>query len=51
MELVEAFDVLPPAVHNQGSMMAFDQMLAETRHRPERYLSEVQGRLRPPAIW
>ncbi len=45
MELVEAFDVLPPAVHNQGSMMAFDQMLAETRHRSERYLSEVQGRL------
>ena len=28
VELVEAFDVLPPAVHNRSTRMALEQMLA-----------------------
>lgn len=47
MELVEAFDVLPPAVHNRSTRMALEQMLAEQRRRSERYLSQVQERLQP----
>lgn len=47
MELVQAFDVLPPAVHNRNTRMAMEQMLAEQRRRSERYLSQVQERLQP----
>ena len=47
MELVEAYDVLPPAVHNRSSRMALEQMLAEQRRRSERYLAEVRERLQP----
>ena len=47
MELVEAFDVLPPAVHNRSTRIALEQMLAEQRRRSERYLSQVQERLHP----
>lgn len=47
MELVEAFDVLPPAVHNRSTRMALEQMLAEQRRRSQRYLSQVQERLQP----
>ena len=47
MELVEAFDVLPPAVHNRSSRMALDQMLAEQRRRSQRYLSEVAELVQP----
>ena len=47
MELAEAFDVLPPAVHNRSSRMALDLMLAEQQRRSQRYLSEVRERLQP----
>lgn len=47
MELVEAFNVLPPAVHNRSSRMALEKMLAEQRRRSERYLSQIQERLQP----
>ena len=47
VELVEAYDVLPPAVHNRSTRMALDQMLAEQRRRSQRYLSEVQERVQP----
>ena len=47
MELVEAFDVLPPAVHNRSSRRALDQMLAEQRRRSQSYLSEVTERVQP----
>ena len=47
MELVQAFDVLPPAVHNRSTRMAMEQMLAEQRRRSEQYLSQVQERLQP----
>ncbi len=45
MELVEAFNVLPPAVHNRSTHMALEQMLAQQRSRSQRYLSQVQERL------
>ena len=47
MELVQAFNVLPPAVHNRSTRMALEQMLAEQKRRSERYLSQVQERLQP----
>ena len=46
IELVEAFDVLPPAVHNQGSMYALDTMLDEARRRSEHYIAGVAEALR-----
>ena len=47
MELVEAFNVLPPAVHNRSSRLTLEMMLAEQRRRAQRYLSEVLERLQP----
>ena len=46
IELVEAFDVLPPAVHNHGSMYALDKMLEEARQRSGHYLAGVEEALR-----
>ena len=46
IELVEAFDVLPPAVRNRSSMMALDQMLKEARRRAEAYLSGVRNKMK-----
>lgn len=50
MEIIEAYDVLPPAIHNRGAMMATEQMLAEARRRSERYLAEVQARMQPAGL-
>ena len=46
IELVEAFDVLPPAVHSHGSMYALDKMLEEARQRSGHYLAGVEEALR-----
>lgn len=46
IELVEAFDVIPPAVHSQGSMYALDKMLDEARQRSRRYLGGFEQALR-----
>ena len=46
IELVEAFDVIPPAVHDQGSMFALDKVLEEARQRSGHYLAGVQEALR-----
>lgn len=46
IELVEAFDVLPPAVHSRGAMYALDKMLDEARQRSEHYLTRVEETLR-----
>lgn len=45
VELVEAFDVLPPAVHNLSSRAALDRMLGEQQRRSQRYLAEVRERV------
>lgn len=46
IELVEAFDVLPPAVHSHGAMYALDKMLDEARQRSGHYLAGVEETLR-----
>ena len=46
IELVEAFDVIPPAVPNQGSFYALNRVLDEARQRSQHYLSRVQEALR-----
>ena len=46
IELVQAFDVVPPVVQNQGSMYAVEQMLQEARQRSEYYLARVAETLR-----
>ena len=45
IELVEAFDVLPPAVRNQQTLSALNSMLEEAQRRSQQYLSSVQTRL------
>ena len=45
IELFEAFDVLSQAAHTEGSPMATDMMVEQARHRSERYLAEIPGRL------
>lgn len=46
IELVEAFDVLPSAVHDHLAMMATQRMLADAQSRTDDYLSGVRGDLR-----
>ena len=46
IELVQAFDIVPPVVHNQGSMYAVDQMLEDARQRSHHYLARVRETLR-----
>ena len=46
IELVEAFDVIPPTIHGQGTMIAIDEMLAEARRRSSDYLAWVREQLR-----
>ncbi len=46
IELVEAFDVLPPAVHGRSPSEAFRRMQTEAERQSQRYLSTVQERLR-----
>ena len=46
IELVEAFDVLPPAVHDHLAVAATQRMLDQARLRTDDYLSRVRTRLR-----
>ena len=45
IELVEAFDVLPPAVHNQRATMATRRMLEIARAQMDDYLAQVRAEL------
>lgn len=45
IELVEAFDVLPPAVRNRSSIHALNLMLEEARLHSQQYLSSILPRL------
>lgn len=45
IELAEAYDILPPAVHDKHTPQVVSHMLTEAQRRSERYLLEVQGRL------
>lgn len=46
IELMEAFDVLPTALHDHLAKVATDRMLEESRRRSEAYLAGVRERLR-----
>ena len=45
VELVEAFDVLPPAVRNRNSIQALNLMLEEAQRHSLHYLSSILARL------
>ena len=45
IELVEAFDILPPAVHNQRATMATRRMLEIARAQMDDYLAQVRAEL------
>ena len=46
IELVEAFDVLPPAMHAASAMFATERMLEEARAQSGHYLEQVRTELR-----
>lgn len=46
IELVEAFDAFPPALHDHLALVATQRMLDTARSRSDDYLSGVQARLR-----
>ena len=46
IELVEAFDVLPPALHDHLAVAAMQRMLDQARSRTDDYLSRVRTSLR-----
>lgn len=45
IELLEAFDVLPPAVHGPSTTYARNRMMAEMRRRTRQYLGNTQDEL------
>ena len=45
IELVEAYDILPPAVHDRHTGYIVKLMLTEARSRSEKYLSGIRQRL------
>ena len=46
IELVEAFDVLPPALHDHLAVAAMQRMLDQARSRTDDYLSRMRTSLR-----
>ena len=46
VELVSAYDVLPPALHDHGAMLATREMLVAAQRESESYLAGVCERLR-----
>ncbi len=46
IDLVEAFDALPPAIHDHLALVATQRMLEDARLRTNDYLSGVRARLR-----
>ena len=45
VELVEAFDILPPAVRDRYTPYVVSQMLEDEQHRSEEYLVPIRERL------
>ena len=46
IELVEAFDILPPVVHHRHPALVTGRMLEEAQRHSQRYLSRVREGLR-----
>ena len=45
IELVEAYDILPPAVHDRHTSQVVSEMLSDARRRSETYLTSIRERL------
>ena len=50
IELVESFDILPPAVHHRHSALVTGRMLEEAQRHSQSYLSRVREGLRSIGI-
>ena len=45
IELVEAYDILPPAVHDRHTSQVVSEMLSDARRRSETYLTSIRERM------